>query len=163
MAEEESSGRRPGPVRRLAGFLWQPEERPTVSGAAQAVDAAIAVVAVIAAVVAVLAQSRTGDSYGVFPVPIGKTVVIHVPSGPRLSPGTVIGAAFTAAPLAFRRTYPILAFCVILAALFGTNGHTTSITVAAVIVAAYSAAAYSPYRRAALLSVLAGGVIVTAA
>jgi len=163
VAEEESSGWRPGPVRRLAAFLWQPDERPAVSGAARAADAAIAVVAVIAAVIAVILQSRTGDRYGVFPVPIGQTVVINVPSGPGLSTGIVIGAALTAAPLAFRRTYPIIAFCVILAALFGTNGHTTSITVAAVILAAYSAAAYSPYRRAALLSVLAGGVIVTAA
>jgi signal transduction histidine kinase len=163
VTEEESSWWRPDPVRRLAAFLWQPDERPTVSRAARTADAAIAVVAVIAAVVAVIEQSRTGDSYGVFPVPIGQTVVIHVPHGPGLSTGVVIGAALTAAPLAFRRTYPIIAFCVILAALFGTSGHTTSITVAAVIVAAYSAAAYSPYRRAALLSVLAGGVIVTAA
>ncbi|MGH3286769.1 MAG: sensor histidine kinase [Streptosporangiaceae bacterium] len=165
MAQDASSGRRPGPVGRLAAFLWQPDERPTVSGAARTADAAIAVVAVIAAVVAVMAQSRTGDSYGVFPVPIGKPVVINIQPGPGsgLSTGVLIGAALTAAPLAFRRTYPIIAFCVILAALFGTNGHTTSITVAAVIVAAYSAAAYSPYRRAALLSVLAGGVIVTAA
>jgi signal transduction histidine kinase len=163
VAQDASSGRRPGPVRRLAGFLWQPDERPAVSGAARTTDAAIAVVAAIAAVVAVMVQSRTGDSYGVFPVPIGRTVVIHVQPGPGLSTRILIGAALTAAPLAFRRTYPIIAFCVILAALFGTNGHTTSITVAAVIVAAYSAAAYSPYRRAALLSVLVGGVIVTAA
>jgi signal transduction histidine kinase len=161
---QDTRSRRPGPVRRLAAFLWQPDERPAVSGAARAADAAIAVVAVMAAVVAVIVQIRTGDSFGVFPVPIGKTVVIHVVQpGPGLSTGVLIGAALTAAPLAFRRTYPITAFCVILAALFGTNGHTTAVTVAAVIIAAYSAAAYSPYRRAALLSVLAGGVIVTAA
>jgi signal transduction histidine kinase len=163
VAEEESSRRRPGPVGRLAGFLWLPDERPAVSRAARTADAVIAVVAVIAAVIAVIAQTRSGDAFGVFPVPIGQTVVIHVPQGPRLATGVVIGAAFTAAPLAFRRTYPIAAFAVILAALFVTNGHTTAVTVAAVIVAAYSAAAYSPYRRAALLSVLAGGIIVTAA
>ena len=68
----------------------------------------------------------------------------------------------TTAPLAFRRTYPITAFCVIMAGVF-PGGHTTSITYAAVILAAYSAAAYSPYRRAALLAVLAAAVIVTAA
>jgi signal transduction histidine kinase len=163
VAQDASSGRRPGPVRRLVAFLWQPDERPAVSGSARAADAAIAVVAVIAAMIAVIVQTRTGDSYGVFPVPIGKTVVIHVQPGPGLSMRILIGAALTAAPLAFRRTYPITAFWVILVAVIATSGHTTAITFAAVICAAYSAAAYSPYRRAALLSVLAAGVIVTAA
>jgi signal transduction histidine kinase len=163
VAHDATSGPRPGPVRRLAAFLWPPDERPAVSRVARAAAAGIAVVAVIAAVVAAVAQTRTGDSYGVFPVPIGRTVVIHVDSGPSLSTVALIGVVLTAAPLAFRRTYPILAFCVILAALLGTHGHTTTVTVAAVIVAAYSAAAYSRYRQAALLSVLAGGLIVTAA
>ena len=48
-------------------------------------------------------------------------------------------------------------------AVIATSGHTTSITFAAVICAAYSAVTYSPFRRAALLSVLAAAVIVTAA
>jgi signal transduction histidine kinase len=161
VAQGTSSGRRPGPVRRLVGFLWQPDERPAVSGAARAADAAIAIVAVVAAVVAVIMQTRNGDSYGIFPVPLGKTVVIHVQPGPGLSTGDLIGAALTTAPLAFRRTYPITAFCVIMAGVF-PSAHTTAITFAAVILAAYSAAAYSPYRRAALLSVLAAAVIVTA-
>jgi len=52
---------------------------------------------------------------------------------------------------------------VILCAVIGSNGNTTTITYAAAIFAAYSAVAYSPYRRAALLSVLAAAVIVTAA
>jgi signal transduction histidine kinase len=161
VAQDASSGRRPGPVRRLAAFLWQPDERPAVTGAARAADAAIAVVAVIAAVVAVIMQTRNGDSYGIFPVPLGRTVVINVQPGPGLSTGDLIGAALTTAPLAFRRTYPIIAFCVIMAGVF-PSAHTTAITFAAVILAAYSAAAYSPYRRVALLSVLAAAVIVTA-
>jgi signal transduction histidine kinase len=158
---QDARSRRPDPVRRFAAFLWQAYERPTVSGAARAADAAIAVVAVIAAVVAVIVQTRTGDSYGIFPLPLGKTMVIHVQPGPGLSTGDLIGAALTTAPLAFRRTYPITAFCVIMAGVF-PGAHTTAITFAAVILAAYSAAAYSPYRRAALLSVLTAAVIVTA-
>ncbi|HJZ27879.1 MAG TPA: histidine kinase dimerization/phosphoacceptor domain-containing protein, partial [Streptosporangiaceae bacterium] len=160
MAQDASSGRRPGPVRRLAAFLWQPDERPAVTGAAQAADAAIAVVATIAAVVAVI---RSGGS-----------VVAHAEPGFRVQQfsaqpatfpplGLLLGVALTTAPLAFRRTYPIMAFCVILAAVIATSGHTTSITFAAVIFSAYSAVAYSPFRRAALLFVLAAAVIVTAA
>jgi signal transduction histidine kinase len=162
VAEEETSGRRPGPVRRLAAFLWQPDERPAVSGAARAADAAIAVVAVIAGVIAVTTQTRTGGSYEVFPVPLGNVTVLHFRPGPGPSTGVLIGAALTTAPLAFRRTYPIIAFCVIMAGVF-SGSHSTSITFAAVILAAYSAAAYSPYRRAALLSVLGAAAIVTAA
>ena len=48
-------------------------------------------------------------------------------------------------------------------AVIATSGHTTSITFAAVIFAAYCATAYSPFRRLALLSVLVAGIIVTAA
>jgi signal transduction histidine kinase len=140
VAEEEGSGRQPGPLRRLAAFLWQSDERPAVSGAARTADAAIAVVATIAAVMAVSAQPATFPSLGL-----------------------LLGVALTTAPLAFRRIYPIMGFCVILVAVITTSGYTTSITFAAVIFAAYSAVAYSPFRRAALLGVLVAAIIVTAA
>src|SRR6516162_9064683 len=48
VAEEGSSARRPGSVRRLAGWPFLAEERPVVSRAARAADAAIAAVATIA-------------------------------------------------------------------------------------------------------------------
>ncbi|HEV2935889.1 MAG TPA: histidine kinase [Streptosporangiaceae bacterium] len=166
MAEEGSSGRRPGSARGLAGFLWQAEERPVASGAARAADTAIAVVATIAAVVAVIAQARThSGSYGEFiarpgtkPVLVGQPWAAGWPS-----PWILLGAAMTTAPLAFRRTYPIATFCVIMVAVIGTSGYTTSITFASVIFAAYGAVAYSVFRRAALLSVLVAAIIVTAA
>jgi len=166
VAEEGSGGRRPGSARGLAGFLWQAEERPVASGAARAADAAIAVVATIAAVVAVIAQARThSGSYGEFiarpgtnPVLVGQPWAAGWPS-----PWILLGAAMTTAPLAFRRPYPIATFCVIMVAVIGTSGYTTSITFAAVIFAAYGAVAYSVFRRAALLSVLVAAIIVTAA
>ena len=77
--------------------------------------------------------------------------------------GLLLGAALTTAPLAFRRIYPITAFCVIMVAIIATSGHTTSIQFVALIFAAYSAAAYSPFRRLALLGVLGAALIVTAA
>jgi signal transduction histidine kinase len=53
---------------------------------------------------------------------------------------------------------------VILAAIIATSGSThTTITFASVIFAAYCAAAYSPFRRLALLGVLVAAIIVTAA
>ena len=155
-------------MRRLAGFFFVAEERPAVSGAARAADAVIAAVATIAAVIAVIVQARTsGGGFGTFIVRPGfKPVIIRPVLAPGTGwppPGILVAAALTAAPLAFRRIYPIAAFCVILCAVIGSNGNTTTITYAAAIFAAYSAVAYSPYRRAALLSVLAAAVIVTAA
>ena len=57
MAQDASSGRRPGPVRRLAAFLWLPDERPAVTGAARAADAAIAVVCALGNTPAMITQN----------------------------------------------------------------------------------------------------------
>ena len=155
-------------MRRAAGFFFLAEERPRVSGSARAADVVIAAVATIAAVVAVIAAARTNSGpYGAViarpGIKINPFVIGSAPGGAWPSLGTLLGAALTTAPLAFRRIYPITSFCVIMVAVIATSGHTTSITFAAVICAAYSAVTYSPFRRAALLSVLAAAVIVTAA
>jgi len=50
-----------------------------------------------------------------------------------------------------------------MAAVIVTSSHTTTVTFAAVIFAAYSAVAYSKYRRMALLSVATAAIVVTAA
>ena len=168
MAEEGNDGRWPGPARRLADFLWQADQPPVASPAARAADVAIAAAAMIASLVIVIVQARIG-SRGLSiliarPGPKGGEVLIGPPAaGSWPPPGILVCAVLTTAPLAFRRIYPITAFCVILAAVIGSSGHGTTITFAAAIFAAYSAVVYSPYRRAALLSVLAGAVIVTAA
>ena len=147
-------------MRWLADFVRQAEERPAPSRAALAVDAAIAAVGTIAAVVTVIVQSQeTGSRRFVYP---GFDVVVPSPRLPWPSAWVLLGVALTVAPLAFRRIYPITAFGVILVAVIAT-GHATAITFAAVIVAAYSAVAYSPFRRLALLSVLVAAIIVTAA
>ena len=160
MAQDARSRRPPGPVRRLAAFLWLPDERPTVSGAARAADAAIAVVATIADVVAVI---RSGRPVVAFVEPGFGVQQFSAQPATFPSLGLLLGVALTTAPLAFRRIYPTMAFCVILVAVIATSGYTTSITFAAVIFAAYSAVAYSPFRRAALFGVLVAAIIITAA
>jgi signal transduction histidine kinase len=122
-------------------------------------------VATIAALVVAIEQFRRVNGPGGFVLP-GRAGVEPVwrqaPFG--LSSWALPGVALTTAPLAFRRTYPITAFWVILAAIIATSGSThTTITFASVIFAAYCAAAYSPFRRLALLSVLVAAIIVTAA
>ena len=132
-----------------------------------AVDAAIAVVATIAAPWAVAAQ--LGADHGdrliahAVPGPAGSEIVLA--GGPSLATAYVIvlGAMLTTAPLAFRRRYPAGVFCMVMGAVFATSGHSTTVTFAAVLFAAYSAILYSPYRRLALLCVFTAAVIVTAA
>jgi signal transduction histidine kinase len=161
------AGRRLISPRRLAAFLGQKEPRPVPSPAARAVDAAIAAVATIVALVAAIKQFRTvnGPFGGVVPGAVHVEPVWQ-PQAPLfgMSPWVLLGVALTTAPLAFRRTYPITAFWVILAAIIATSGSThTAITFAAVIVAAYCAVAYSPFRRLALVGVLVAAIVVTAA
>jgi signal transduction histidine kinase len=97
--------------------------------------------------------------------------VVRIPTGP-LPPQSDLPAspyllllliALTAAPLAFRRMYPITAFCVILVAVIATSHYATLLTFAAAIFAAYCAVVYSRYRGMALLTVAAGAIIITAA
>jgi signal transduction histidine kinase len=129
---------------------------------------AIAAVATIVALAVAIGQFRSvNGTIGIFVV--HGTVHVEPLSPPRppffaMSPWTLLGVALTTAPLAFRRTHPITAFCVILVAIIATSGSThTAITFASVIFAAYCAVAYSPFRRLALLSVLVAAIIVTAA
>ena len=51
--------------------------------------------------------------------------MVHFEPGPGPSPLLLLGVALTTAPLAFRRIYPITAFCVIMVAIITTSGHTT--------------------------------------
>jgi signal transduction histidine kinase len=162
-----------GLVRRAVAFLGAAEPlRPADSGRIPgwsdgAVDAAIAMVATIAAVWTFVAQLRADSLGGVVahaaPSSGGGEIVL----APRLSLAAtyllLLGIMLTTAPLGFRRRYPVGAFGVIVAAVFATSGHTSTVMFAAVLFAAYSAIVYSRHRRLALLSVSTVAVIVTAA
>ena len=146
----------------MAGYFRLAEERPAPTAAARAADAAIAAVATIVAVVAEVVHVRNaGPSIGVFISRAGSHSVLFWPSA-WPSPWLLLGLALTTAPLAFRRIYPITAFFVILTAVLSTSHDATAIQFAAIIFAAYSAVAYSPFGRLSLLSVLTAAVIVTA-
>jgi signal transduction histidine kinase len=111
-----------------------------------AVDTAIAAVATVAAVWAAVARNQSASPW--------------LPATPTL---VVLGIALTTVPLAFRRRYPATSFGIIMIAVIATSGYTTTVSFAAVIFAAYSAVAYSKYRRMALLTVTVAAIIVTAA
>jgi signal transduction histidine kinase len=131
------------------------------------VDAAIAVAATMAVIWAVAAQLGAGHAGDIIahavPGPTGGEIVLAGRPSLAVTYFIVLSAMLTTAPLAFRRRYPAGAFCVVIAAAFATAGHTTTVTFAAVLFAAYSAIVYSPYRRLAVFAVFTAAVIVTAA
>jgi signal transduction histidine kinase len=162
-----------GLVRRAVAFLGAAEPlRPADSGRIPgwsdgAVDAAIAMVATIAAVWTFVAQLRADSLGGVVahaaPSSGGGEIVLAPPLSLAATYLLLLGIMLTTAPLGFRRRYPVGAFGVIVAAVFATSGHTSTVMFAAVLFAAYSAIVYSRHRRLALLSVSTVAVIVTAA
>jgi signal transduction histidine kinase len=164
-----AKGRSGGPAaaaRRAADFFLLAEERPVTSAGGRAADAALGVVAAIAGVVAVFVQARhSGGAVGsLIARPGFPQGIVFLPDHAAWpSAELLVGTVLTTAPLAFRRIYPTAVFCVILAAVFATSGNTTSITFVSVIFAAYSAVTYSRLPRLAVLTVLAGALIVTAA
>jgi signal transduction histidine kinase len=154
-------------ARRVADFFRPAEARPVLSRSARVADAVIAAAATIAVVVAAIKNFLpAGGAEILTAVPIGvvRTPVNPLPPQAHLSAmpsWLLLGIALTAAPLAFRRTYPTTAFCVILVAVIRTSHYATVLTFAAAIFAAYCAVVYSRYRGMAMLAVAAGTIIIT--
>jgi signal transduction histidine kinase len=147
----------------LAARARSAVRRPVLSGVSSVGDVALGALVTAAAVV--VAAKGYYVSQGprfvlpgtyVFPRPF------HTPLPP-VSPWVMLAVVLTTAPLAFRRTYPTSAFCVIMVAFIAATGHATAITVAAAIFAAYSAVAYGRYRRTTLFALLTGAAIITVA
>ena len=73
----------------------------------------------------------------------------------------LVGVILSTAPLAFRRTYPLAACCVIFAAIL-TSSQNMPVAFGAALFAAYCAIVYSRYRQLALGVVVVGGALITA-
>jgi signal transduction histidine kinase len=121
------------------------DERHPVSSRDIAIDATVAVFATIA-VVTTVSRSGVITLYQGSP-----SIAGPVSDGSSLP--AVLFAALTTAPLALRRILPLTSFWVIVAAAAaGPHYAANVITLAAVVLAAYSAMAFSRFRLAAILS-----------
>ena len=125
--------------RRAAAFLGSTEPRTPVSRPAVAADACLALTAVLA--VLALAEANF----------FGTTTA------------EVVVAVLTMAVLAARRLAPLACFWVILDVILVIRNGNSLVSIAAAVIAAYCAVVHSPYRRLALLSLPAAGLILTAA
>src|SRR5215470_4009029 len=141
-----------GRAARLTARMRSAARRPVLFGVSNVGDLALAAAVTIAAVV-------TAVMGLLYVAPAGPSM-LHLLAVPSWA---LVGVLATTAPLAFRRTWPTGAFAVILVALIVTSSYATAITVGAAIFAAYSAVAYSKYRRTTRLALLAGAVIISVA
>jgi signal transduction histidine kinase len=124
---------------RLTAFARSAEPRPALSSTALGLDVLLACVAVIASL---MFEDR-------FTSPAGSAGLAAVLT--------------TTAPLALRRVYPIAVFWVVLLGVVAVSSDASFITFLALVFAAYSAVVHSRFRGAAVISVVAAGVLVTAA
>ncbi len=80
--------------------------------------------------------------------------------GPGDWPHPIAVAVLAAAPLALRRRYPLAVLWIVLAAVLMAPADTPRLTFYAGVIAAFSAAAYSPYRVPALASLVTAVLLV---
>jgi signal transduction histidine kinase len=137
---------------------------PRPSRAAQIADAALGIVMAAATLNYTL---KGGDApIGPKPLPpIPGFVPETLPSTGNVGPLQVILAMASGLALAFRRRFPLATFWVVLAATLllhvGVRDTDSALlTFASCLIAAYSAAMYSPYRVAAITSIVIGAGLI---
>jgi signal transduction histidine kinase len=148
-------------LRRTVAFIGSAEPRTRPTARAIGVDVALAA----AATVALLAMMDKTSTVPLANLRLGSAHTVQVVGVPNLLGWQqALLAIFGTAPLALRRLWPLTAFWPILGAAVVTPGYReTVVTLIVVILAAYSAVAYSRFRGAAMLCVPAGGLLATAA
>jgi signal transduction histidine kinase len=143
-------------------FVGSVETRARPTARAIGVDIVLAVAAAAAMLVML---GRTGTVQPGFALPGPARAAFHGAVPPNLLDWRQLPlAVVSTAPLVLRRLWPLTAFWLILGVAAATPGYReTVITVIVVIVAAYSALAYSRFYGAAMLCVPAAGLLITAA
>lgn len=154
-----SAASRPaGPVRaavhRLRGFITSAYPQEPLSRRAVIMDVTLAVTATVAVVATVSRPS----GLVVGPAQLLPGGTRSGGSGAGIGSGAVLLAMLTTAPLALRRMRPLTAFwLIVIAAAISPHYAANVVTLAAVVLAAYSALAHSKYRGAAIVSMPASG------
>jgi signal transduction histidine kinase len=149
-------------LRGVVAFVCSVEPRTRPTARAIGVDVALAA----AAALAMLVMLPRATTIQPVIIPFGAAPGgLHGAVAPNLSDWRQLPlAAGSTAPLALRRLWPLTAFWLILGIAVATPGYRESVvTVIVVVVAAYSALAYSRFYGAAMLCMPAAGLLVTSA
>lgn len=147
----------PGPLRTAVGRLLQPSgPLPRPSGRSRLFDLLLALALCAASVAA--AMNSGPDT--VYPM-IGGRITVGPPTGPgSLLSAPVVGLLSTL-PLVLRRRYPLSVLWLVMAATLPGMHDAPRGALYAGIIAAYSAAAYSPYRVATLAGLPVAAFLVS--
>jgi signal transduction histidine kinase len=146
-------------LRSAVAFVGSVEPRGRPSGRAIGTDVVLAAAAAAATLVML---GRANTLHPAF-VQLGPGRGMLAAAGPNL-PGwrEEFLATVSTAPLALRRIWPLTTFWLVLGVAVATPGYReTVVTVIVVVVAAYSALAYSRFYGAAMLCMPAAGLLVT--
>jgi signal transduction histidine kinase len=140
-------------LRRVGAFITAADPKQPVSRRDVVMDVTLAATATVA-VLATMAQ----PSGLLLPVQAGAGGGTYLTPAAGIGPAAMALAALTTAPLALRRIRPLTAFWLtVLAAASSPHYAANVVTLAAVVLAAYSALAYSRFSRAAIVSMPASG------
>jgi signal transduction histidine kinase len=85
----------------------------------------------------------------------------QAPPAPQVPVLALVGIALTAAPLLFRRRFPLASGVVILTATLAAHEYVPPLTFGTALFGAFCAVAYSRYRQLAVAVVLAGAIAAT--
>jgi signal transduction histidine kinase len=147
-------------ARDLLDFALSREPRTPPVVRTVVADLLLGIVAATAAL-AVAVYSYRGPAESVLPGAThllirGREGISNVPAS------ALVFALVTTLPLALRRIFPITVFWVILLSMAADSGANNVVSIIALIIAAYSAVVHSRFRGAAVMSVLAAGLFITA-
>jgi signal transduction histidine kinase len=141
-------------VRRVGAFITSAYPQEPVSRRAIIMDVTLAATATVAVLVTM--SEPSGLLMG--PVQLLPGGTRSPLSGSDMGLGAMLLAVLTTAPLALRRIRPLTAFwLIVIAAAMSPHYAANVVTLAAVVLAAYSALAHSRYRGAAIVSMPASG------
>ncbi len=141
-------------------FARSAEPRAPLSRRAILTDIAIAAVALVAALLAVRSSYAGQPAQFAVDPRTGNVLVVAVTPLQEAWKHASLAILFTSLPLAARRRFPLSAFAVLLAGTLATQMYATEVTFLAIVLAGYSAVAYSRFRGAALLSMIPAGLLV---
>jgi len=154
------------PVRAWLGQAWafarSAEPRAPLSRRAILTDIAIALVALAASLLAVRSSYVGQPAQFALDSRTGAVVVVAVTKVQEVWKHAWLAILFTSLPLAARRRFPLSAFVVLVVGTLATQQYATEVTFLAIVLAGYSAVAYSRFRGAALLSMIPAGLLVAA-
>lgn len=150
----------------IAALLHATHPPARLSRAAWTADVVLAAVLAVSTVTYLLKARNQVLQPDKVPVPpVRGLIPPHLEQHVTVGPGQLILAVLAALPLALRRRYPLAAFWAVLVAALAlqsqvSDANTALLTFASCLIAAYSAAVYSPYRAAAIASVALGAALL---